>query len=113
LFIDGKKEHTIMDTDDLSNETYKAIILASDRFHHDLTLQFGVLAEYCNTDDEFLIASEKMIKKWLSESDMENVIEDIFFDIPPNKKDFKNILLKILENILKVRKIEISKRQFD
>jgi len=35
-----------MDTDDLSEETYKAIIGTAEGFHHDLTLQFCILKEY-------------------------------------------------------------------
>ena len=40
-----------MDTDDLSNETYKAVIIEAEKFNHDLTLQFGILATFlmlCN-----------------------------------------------------------------
>jgi len=33
-----------MDTDDLSNETYEAVIIEAEQFHHNLTLHFGVLA---------------------------------------------------------------------
>ena len=33
-----------MDTDDLSNEAYQGIIIEAEKFNHDLTLQFGVLA---------------------------------------------------------------------
>jgi hypothetical protein len=56
-----------MDTNDLSRETHTAIIDTAERFHHDLTLQFGVLAGYCNTDNEYLDESESMIKVWLTE----------------------------------------------
>jgi len=66
-------------TDDLSTETYNAVILTAGRFHHDLTLQFGVRAEYCNTDDEFLNVSENMITSWLKKVDVEYTIEGIFF----------------------------------
>ena len=31
-----------MDTDELSKETYRAIIIEAEKFHHDLTLQFGL-----------------------------------------------------------------------
>jgi hypothetical protein len=55
------------------------------------------------------VVSEKIIMEWLNEPDAEYIIEDIFFDNPPNKTDFKNIILKILNNISKVRKIDISR----
>ncbi len=102
-----------MDTNDLSQETYRAIIDTSERFHRDLTLQFGVLAEDCQTDNEFLDESESMIKEWLTEWDLEEAIMEIFFDNPPSKKDFKKILNKLLINIKNVRKIPVEKRKFD
>jgi len=43
----------------------------------------------------------------------EYLLEDIFFDNQPNKKDFELILDKVLDNILKVRQISIEKRKFD
>jgi len=33
-----------MDTDNLSNEAYKAVIVTAEVFNHDLTLHFGCLA---------------------------------------------------------------------
>lgn len=102
-----------MDTNDLSRETHTAIIDTAERFHHDLTLQFGVLASDCKTDDEYLDKSESMIKEWLTDWDLEEVIMDVFFDDQPSKRDFKKTLDKILTNIDKVRKIPIEQRKFD
>jgi hypothetical protein len=36
-----------MDTGDLSEETYRAIMIETEVFNHDLTLQFGLLSGYC------------------------------------------------------------------
>jgi lipopolysaccharide assembly outer membrane protein LptD (OstA) len=102
-----------MDTDDLSRETHNAIIDTAERFHNDLTLQFGVLASSCDTDNEFLDESESMIKQWLTDWDLEEVIDDIFFDDLPTKKGFEKILLKIVKNIENVRKIPMEQRKFD
>lgn len=102
-----------MDTNDLSRETHTAIIDTAERFHHDLTLQFGVLASDCKTDNEYLDQSESMIKEWLTDWDLEEVIMDIFFDDTPRKQDFKKVLDKILTNIEKVRKIPIEQRKFN
>ncbi len=102
-----------MDTDDLSQETYSAIIVTADRFHHDLTLQFGVLADRCDSDNEFLDYSERRIKAWQTEWELEDVIMEIFFDNPPEKKEFEKILDKILTNIGKVKKIPMKQRKFD
>ena len=37
----------IMDTDDLLNEAYTLVIVEAEKFNHDLTLQFGILAYSC------------------------------------------------------------------
>lgn len=102
-----------MDTNDLSRETHIAIIDTAEEFHHDLTLQFGVMASDCTTDNEFLNESESLINNWIDNLNSEYLIEDIFFDNPPNSKDLKLILYKILENISKVRQIPLDKRKFD
>lgn len=102
-----------MDTDDLSRETYTAIIDTAERFHHDLTLQFGVLAYNCKTDNEFLDKSESIIKEWLTDWNLEEAIMNIFFDNPPSKAEFKKILDEILMNIGSVKKIPIEQRKFD
>ena len=36
-----------MDTDELSNEAYTAVLIEAERFHHNLTIHFGVLAGDC------------------------------------------------------------------
>jgi hypothetical protein len=105
------KQH--MDTNDLSRETHEAIIETSERFHHDLTLQFGVLAGNCDTDDLFLEESEAMIREWLNDWDSDELIMDIFYDHPPNIKEFNKVLDKLLSNIEKVRKIPVEDRKFD
>lgn len=102
-----------MDTNDLSRETHSAIIDTAERFHHDLTLQFGVLASDCKSDNEYLEQSETLIKEWLTDWDLEELIMDIFFDDEPRKQDFKKVLEKILANIEKVKKIPIKNRKFD
>ena len=102
-----------MDTDDLSQETYDAIIIEAEKFNHDLTLQFGVLADGCKTDDIFLDVCESLIKEWLTEWDLEEAMLDIFYDDLPNIKDFKKTINKILSNIESVRKIPIEKRKFE
>ena len=39
-----------MDTDELSNEAYTAVLVEAERFHHNLTIHFGVLAGDCDED---------------------------------------------------------------
>jgi len=36
-----------MDTDELSNKAYTAVLVEAERFHHNLTIHFGVLADDC------------------------------------------------------------------
>jgi hypothetical protein len=90
------------------HETNTAIIDTAESIHYDLTLQFGVLAGNCHSDNEYLDETESMIKEWLTDWDLEEAIMDIFFDNPPSKKDFKKILDKILKNIENVRNITME-----
>lgn len=73
-----------MDTDDLSRDAYNAIIITAEEFHHDLTLQFGVLSGRCNSEDEYLTSAENMIKDWTENRNLNKVINNIFYDDPPN-----------------------------
>ena len=57
-----------MDTDDLSKESYNAILGEAESFHHDLTLQFGLLSYECSNEDEFLEESIRLITKLFSVS---------------------------------------------
>lgn len=47
-----------MDTDDLTTKTYNAILGEAEKFHADLTLQFGLLSYDCNDEAEFIKKSE-------------------------------------------------------
>ena len=102
-----------MDKDDLSRDSYDAIIIEAEKFHHDLTLQFGVLSGSFDTENEYLTASENMIMDWIENWDIDNVIDEIFYDNQPNKVDFKKCLDKIISNINEVKKIPIKARKFD
>jgi hypothetical protein len=100
-----------MDTDDLSRETYKAVIAESEKFNHNLTLQFGLLSEDCEDEREFITQSEQLI------NDLKNAgredMEDIFFGDVPDVTRLNKTLDKISDNISKVKMIPISKRHFD
>lgn len=43
-----------MDTDELSEEAYHAIMIEAEWFNHDLTLQFGLLSYECKDENDFL-----------------------------------------------------------
>ena len=100
-----------MDTDDLSNETYDAVIRNAERFHHDLTLQFGVLASDCIDESEYLKESLLLIKEF--ESDIEEAMEEIFYENIPEKSKFRLALKEIKNSIKEVQKIPMDKRTYE
>lgn len=91
-----------IDTGDLTDRAYKAIIIEAERFHHDLTLKFGLLSNECDNESTFIKKSEALIHKMLTYDEHE--LEYIFFEDPPRKKDFHAALNKILSNISKLPK---------
>jgi len=100
-----------VDTDDLSRDAYDAVILTAEKFHPDLTLQFGLMADDYSSEDDYL----KEIKNLVSDlqKHLQSGIDEIFFDNPPQKKDFKAILIDINNNIDKVLRTPFEKRKFD
>jgi hypothetical protein len=96
-----------MDTDDLSNELYKAIFITAEKFHDDLTLQFGLLASDCEEEPEYIKKAEALIKKY--QKNPKRAIGDIFFEKPPSTEKFIQVLQDILGNIEKVKQIPIEK----
>ncbi len=100
-----------MDTDELSTEAYKGILLAAEKFNHDLTLQFGVMASSCKNEKEYIFNAKKLIEeiKYLDKSDL----SDLFFGSPPDTKDLLLTLEKILANISDIEKIPEDKRHYE
>ncbi len=99
-----------MDTADLSNETYQAILSEAEEFNHDLTLQFGLLSEECENEEVFIEKSIELIEvmKTYDEIDLDNT----FFGNPPKMKDLQDVLQRMKENIEKVKLIPLSKRTY-
>ncbi len=100
-----------MDTDDLSNETYEAVIIEAERFHHNLTLHFGLLAGQCDTEEEYLDAAEKLVKNILKSKPQE--IEYYLFDEVKDLIALPATLEKMLANIARVREIPEEKRTYE
>ena len=100
-----------MDTDELSKEAYKGIILEAERFNEDLTLQFGLISYECSNEDEYLDKSQELIDELRELKASE--LEDVFFDEVPDIKSFKKILDKIEDNIKTIQRTPLAKRQFD
>ncbi len=104
------KKHT-MDTDELSTETYKGIIIEAENFNHDLTLQFGLMASSCENEKDYLDQARILIKeiKKLNKAGLSNM----FFGMPPDKNKLHFTLQKILTNILEIEKTPENQRHYD
>lgn len=100
-----------MDTDNLSIEAYKAIMIEAERFNHDLTLAFGVNASDCANEKEFLeMAKELTTELAKLETDL---LDDVFFGEIPDITKLKITLQKILTNIAEVEKMPEDKKHYD
>lgn len=89
-----------IDTDDLTDKTYKAIMIEAEQFNHDLTLQFGLLSNECEDEKDFIAKSMRFINEMLKYDEAD--LDDMFFGNPPTKSSFHKVLRKILENIYKL-----------
>jgi len=99
-----------MDTGDLSDETYRAILSEAESFNHDLTIQFGVLSGMCENEEDFIEKSIALIEEMKSYDEID--LDDIFFGNPPERKAFDKVLQTILKNIEEVKKIPLEKRNY-
>jgi hypothetical protein len=102
-----------MDTDDLSIPTYRGILLEAEKFNHDLTLQFGVLASECQDDDDYLNKAEALIQKWLTADDLFYEMDYIFFGATVSENEFKKTLQRILSNSAEIRKTPMKDREYE
>lgn len=93
-----------MDTDDLSAEAYKGIIIEAEKYNHDLSLQFGVIASSCKNENEYLDKAKELIKEIRGLDNDE--LSDIFFGSLPDLDALHLTLDKILSNISEVEKIQ-------
>ena len=100
-----------MDTDNLSTEAYKGIIIEAEKFNHDLTLQFGVMASSCKNEKEYLLKAKKLIKE-IRGLDQDE-LSDVFFGSLPDRLALLLTLDKILVNISDVEKIPEIQRHYE
>jgi hypothetical protein len=100
-----------MDMDDLLIDTYEAIIAEAEKFNHDLTLQFGLIAEDCLTEDAYLESAIELIEE-LNTYTVED-LPDIFYDGIPDIKSFRKALKTILNNINQIKQVPLAKRRFE
>lgn len=86
-----------MDTRDISEHTYKAILGEAEQAHHDLALQFGLLAKICEDEADYIAKAEQLIALMLRYPEPD--IDAIFLNEPLSKADFHQALYKISNNI--------------
>ncbi|MCF8297220.1 MAG: hypothetical protein K9J13_06725 [Saprospiraceae bacterium] len=100
-----------MDTGDLSDETYRAIMIEAEMFNHDLTLQFGLLSSDCEDEKDFIEKSIQLINEMKKYDKID--LDDMFFGNPPKMNNFHAALTRICDNIVKLKKIPIENRTYD
>ena len=100
-----------MDTDQLSKEAYDGIIIAAEKFHHDLTAEFGVLSYNTADENEYFKNVIELIKDFKKMKKYE--LEDIFTENIPTIKAFHLALDTIMVNIEQVMQIPENKRTYD
>ncbi len=66
-----------MDTGDLSEETYRAIMIEAEMFNHDLTLQFGLLSSDCKDENDFIEKSIQLVSEMKKYDNID--LDDMFF----------------------------------
>lgn len=100
-----------MDTDELSTEAYQGILIEAEKFSHDLTLQFGVLASSCKDESEYMDKASELISEIRSLDEEE--LMDVFYGDLPDIKSLNLTLDKIVENINRVRNIPKEQRHYE
>lgn len=88
-------------------ETYEGVIIEAEKFNHDLTLRFGLIASSCDNEKEYLTEAKKLIKQIQKAKKWK--LQDIFFDAVPDKKQLHSTLEKILTNIIRIESITKAK----
>lgn len=100
-----------MDTDDLSRESYDAILIEAEKLTHDLTIHYGMLSYECKKEAEYIAKAKKLTEQIMQAEDWE--IDDLFWGNPPEKEKLELTCKKILENIEQVKSIPLDKRKYD
>lgn len=86
-----------MDTDDLSKKAYKGILIEAERFTHDLTLHFGLLADKCKDEAEYLVKCRILIGKLKEVEPLD--YPDVFFGEMVDPVKLHQTLDRMLKNI--------------
>ncbi|MBW6484469.1 MAG: hypothetical protein K0B10_15620 [Vicingaceae bacterium] len=100
-----------MDTDELSNETYEAILIEAEKFNHNLTLQFGLLSYECSNEQEYIEKSIELVRKLKNTN--KGKLNNVFFGESFNHQEFIDTLDRISQNIERINEIPLEKRTFE
>jgi len=98
-----------MDTDDLSVEVYEAVIIEAEKFDHNLTPYFGMLASSCKNEAAYIQSAKELIDE-IAEMD-DDELSDLFFGDLPDKVSLHACLERMRNNIIKAAKIPLEKRR--
>ena len=90
-------ETNVMDTTEISQTTYKAIIETAALAHKDLALQFGMLAKLSKNEADYIQKSGQLIDLMLGYNEEE--VDAIFIENPLSMSEFKTVLKMIGDNI--------------
>jgi len=98
-----------MDTDDLSDMAYEAIISTAEELHHSLAIWFGVTSGEAEDEDDYLRQCLMLIAVF--EKDTADRMDEIFFGEPgPTVAELRATLKKIKSGIKRIRSIPIADR---
>lgn len=86
-----------MDTRDISEITYTAILGEAEAAHHDLALQFGLLAKICDHEQDYIQKAGQLVTLMLQYPDED--IDAIFLADPLSREEFHQALHNISHNI--------------
>jgi hypothetical protein len=100
-----------MDTDNLSNEAYNAVLVESEKLTHDLTIHFGVIAKKCKDERAYLDKAFNLTINILKLT--ENQLQDFFWGTVPDKNKLILTLNKIISNIIEVNEIPPDRLTYD
>ena len=95
-----------MDTDDLSREAYKAVIIEADKLSPDLTLQYGVLSGVCKNETEYLEKAGQLTLEIMNFDEID--LEDLFWDDQPTKEKLDFTLKKSSATLKRSNKFHLK-----
>jgi len=100
-----------IDTSNLSNEAYEAVLIEAEKLTHDLTLHFGLLSHRAKDEADYLNKA-KILAGQIKTLD-EYEAEDYLFGCKVSLTKLHATLDKIISNIDRVIQIPEKKRYYE